>query len=234
MHEASQHDQNCFLTLTYSIPPEGGSLDRTAFPRFVRSLRKRYAGRKFKYFHCGEYGELMLRPHYHALLFGFDFSDKTAWRISPAGHQQYRSAELEKLWPHGFSSIGALTFETAAYTARYCTKKVNGDQAATHYRGLVPEFMTCSKGIGASWLARYGAETYRDDSVVVRGFEQRPPRYYDKQYVQADPARMRRVQLDRIVRGNTKQQQWNRTPDRLDVRETVKRAELSQRRRDYE
>lgn len=234
MHEASTHDRNCFITLTYKDPPPGGSLDRAAFPKFIRALRKRHRGERIKYFHCGEYGELLARPHYHALLFGFDFADKAPWRVSSAGHQQFRSAELEELWPHGFSAIGPVTFETAAYTARYCTKKITGDLAPDHYRGREPEFMTCSKGIGATWLTRYAAETYRDDSVVARGHEAKPPRYYDKKFGELDPQAMRRVQLDRIVSGNTAKQRWNRTPERLAVREAVKRAEFNQLKREIE
>lgn len=234
MHEASMHDQNCFVTLTYAKPPAGGSLDRTAFPELVRKIRKRYTRERIKYFHCGEYGELLARPHYHGLIFGFDFPDKTPWRVSDQGHQQFRSKLLEELWPAGYSSLGPVTFETAAYTARYCTKKINGDRAAAHYGTLEPEFMTCSKGIGEGWFKRYADETYRDDSVVARGHEQRPPRYYDKKFAELAPEKMRQVQLERIVRGNTSEQKWNRTEQRLEVRETVKRAALGELKRGIE
>lgn len=231
MHEASQHEANCFVTLTYRDNPR--SLDRQAFPVFMRALRKRTRLR-IKYFHCGEYGELLARPHYHGLIFGYDFPDKLPWRTSPAGHKQWRSALLEQLWPHGFSSIGALTFETAAYTARYCTKKVTGDLAAAHYSGREPEFMSCSKGIGLSWLMKYHAETYKHDHVITRGHEAKPPRYYDKKLAELQPDRLRRVQLERVAQGNTRAQKWNRTPERLAVRETVKRAELGTRSREFE
>lgn len=200
----------------------------------MRRLRKQHPALRLKYFHCGEYGEHLARPHYHGLIFGYDFPDKTPWGSSSSGNARYRSPELERLWPHGYSSLGPVTFETAAYTARYCTKKISGDQAAEHYRGLVPEFMTCSKGIGEAWIQKYAGETYRDDSIVMRGHEAKPPRYYDKKMDQMDPARMRRVELARISAGNTRQARWNRTTERLAVREEVKRAELGQRRRDFE
>lgn len=232
MHEASVHDANSFVTLTYANDPR--SLDRSAFPTFIRRLRRRHSGLQVKYFHCGEYGERFARPHYHGLIFGFDFADKRPWRVSDQGHQQYRSAELESLWPFGYSSLGPVTFETAAYTARYCTKKITGDRAAAHYDGREPEFMSCSKGIGAEWFRRYAGETYRDDSIVARGHEQRPPRYYDKKFAELDPDAMRQVELARIVRGNTLKEKWNRTPDRLAVREAVKAGELATRSRSIE
>lgn len=234
MHEASQHLANCFVTLTYKTPPPGGSLDRQAFPRFIKALRKRHPELRLKYFHCGEYGELLGRPHYHGLIFGYAFPDKTLWRTSSQGNPQFRSAELEKLWPHGFAMLAALTFETAAYTARYCTKKINGDAAADHYKGREPEFMSCSKGIGERWLARYGAETYRDDAVVINGHQAKPPRYYDKKWSAAEPTRWRSIELRRISSASTLKQKWNRTPERLAVREEVKTAQVSITKRAYE
>ena len=74
---------------------------------------------------CGEYGDKLGRPHYHAIIFGVTFVDKKLWSIR-RGNNLYRSATLEKLWPYGFSSIGTVNFETAAYVARYVTKKITG------------------------------------------------------------------------------------------------------------
>ena len=97
-----------------------------------------------RFFHCGEYGELLYRPHYHACLFGFDFSDKVLWSTR-GGVRLYRSKILEKLWTFGFSTIGDVTFESAAYVARYCTKKITGDKADEHYNGRSPEYVTMSR-----------------------------------------------------------------------------------------
>ena len=41
----------------------------------MKRLRKR-AGSDVRFYMCGEYGPENWRPHYHALLFGFDFADK--------------------------------------------------------------------------------------------------------------------------------------------------------------
>lgn len=234
VHEASLHTASCFVTLTYDKVPPGGSLDRRAFPGVIKALRRRHPGLSIKYFHCGEYGELLERPHYHGLIFGYGFPDKTLWRRSAEGNPQWRSRELEKLWPHGFSMLAALTFETAAYTARYCTKKINGEKADDHYRGREPEFMTCSKGIGEAWLARYAGDTYRDDTIISRGRPAKPPRYYDKKLKSLDPELWRKIELRRIISGNTVSARWNRTPERLAVREEVKTAQLNITKRAYE
>jgi len=78
MHEASQWDNNVFVTLTYDDEhlPEDQGLDVSEFQRFAKRLRKARPDDKVRYFHCGEYGEQLQRPHYHALVFNVDFPDR--------------------------------------------------------------------------------------------------------------------------------------------------------------
>lgn len=208
MHEASCHEENVFITLTYDDAhlPAFGSLDRGAFPRFMKRLRKANDGKRVRYFHCGEYGDRSGRPHYHALLFGHDFSDKVPWS-SRGDHVVYRSPELERLWPFGLSEIGSVSFESAAYVARYVTKKVTGDEemVAAHYSDVdgatgelvkkVVEYCTMSRrpGIGAGWLEKFGDEVYPSDGVVVNGKLVRPPRYYDEWLKRRDERGLARV-----------------------------------------
>ena len=212
MHEASLHRDNAFITLTYSdehLPPFG-SLDRAAFPKFMKRLRKRTDVR-VRYYHCGEYGEVSGRPHYHALLFGFNFADRVQWTVRN-GIPVHRSALLERLWPFGLSEIGTVTFESAAYCARYVVKKVTGPRAKDHYSRvdpatgevvqIEPEYATMSRrpGIGRLWIHAHGAETYRDDNVVMRGRPMKPPRYYDEVFAEDAPdvvAEVRKARRDK-------------------------------------
>lgn len=95
VHEAKMYDDNCFITLTYDPEklPKSGSLDKREFQLFMKKLRRKYVSEipeelskdeakawllkhGIRYYHCGEYGELLGRPHYHACLFNFDFPDK--------------------------------------------------------------------------------------------------------------------------------------------------------------
>ena len=95
----------------------------------------------------------------------------------------YRSATLERLWPFGFSTIGDVTFDSAAYCARYILKKVTGKDTREHYGDKSPEFVTMSRrpGLGAEWYARYKSDVYPADTVVLRdGVKMRPPKYFDK------------------------------------------------------
>jgi hypothetical protein len=200
VHEASLYENNCFITLTYapSHLPKDGSLDVREFQLFMKRLRKKY-GEGIRFFHCGEYGEKHGRPHYHAILFNFDFSDKYLWK-EDNGYKLYRSPSLEALWPYGHSSVGTATFESAAYVARYILKKVTGDSADDHYLSKVnpftgevfklkPEYTTMSRrpGIASAWYDLYKDDVHSSDSVVIRARQMRPPRFYDSRYELTNP-----------------------------------------------
>jgi len=114
IHEAKLHEENCFITLTYSdqhLPSHGG-LVLSHFQDFMKRLRFKFSHIPIRFFHCGEYGERSSRPHYHALIFGLDFVDKYHYR-TVNDQKYYRSPTLERLWDKGNSMIGDLTFESA-------------------------------------------------------------------------------------------------------------------------
>lgn len=64
MHEASLHERNCFLTLTYDNDhcPSDRSLDYSDFQRFMKRFRKSYPGSTIRFYMAGEYGEKFERP----------------------------------------------------------------------------------------------------------------------------------------------------------------------------
>lgn len=235
MHEASLHEQNSFVTLTYDDEhlPKDGSLQKADFQRFMKRLRKKRAPVPVRYFHCGEYGDENGRPHYHAILFGVDFPDRGLDATSGRGDDWYSSPELQSLWPYGHATIGAVTFESCAYVARYVLKKVTGDRATDHYRRyspdgevyyLQPEYcsMSLKPGIGARWFEEYSKEVVDYDGVVNGGKLAGVPRYYDKL---RDSEELRRTKRKR-VRSALKHLD-NNTPERLAVREEVKAAQVN-------
>jgi hypothetical protein len=191
MHEASLYESNCFITLTYDNDylPFDASLHLDHYQKFMKRLRKKF-GANIRFYHCGEYGEKYFRPHYHACLFNFDFDDKKLFKIVN-DQKLYTSAKLQELWPYGFSTIGSVTFESAAYVARYIMKKVTGSRAESHYERvcqetgeviqLKPEYTTMSRrpGIGKGWYDKFKKDVYPHDFVVVRGNKVKPPKYYD-------------------------------------------------------
>ena len=200
VHEASLYEENCFITLTFKEEclPSDNSVNVRDYQLFMKKFRKKY-GTKRRFFHVGEYGSENGRPHYHAIIFNHDFGDKKLWKITKSGDPLYTSEELQRLWPYGFSSVAAVTFETAAYVARYAVKKQTGASSHAYevrcpmsgvlLERIAPEYATMSRrpGIGRGWFERYKDQTYRDDSVVIRGKQMRPPRAYDEWLKAEDP-----------------------------------------------
>lgn len=216
VHEASLWRENSFVTLTYrpdALPVTSAGVP-TLRPRdfvlFMKRLRKArevvdlppgelHVGPRF--LQAGEYGGLG-RPHHHAVLFNCGFSDRVYHGQSPSGERLYRSAELERLWPYGFSSVGEVSQASAGYVARYTLKKVSAEGVSSlpgvtspggdrqDALGRVLEYMTMSRrpGIGAGWLAKFRSDVYGRDRVVVQGgAEMRPPRFYDSRMEREDP-----------------------------------------------
>lgn len=247
MHEASLHDENSFLTLTYDDQhlPVGNTLVLSDFQNFMKRLRRSIEPKKVRFYHCGEYGELLSRPHYHALLFGYDFADRKLFS-ERNGNKVYTSGELSSLWENGFSVIGEVTFESAAYVARYVMKKVTGARAKEHYQGRLPEYTTMSRrpGIGKGWYEKFKTDVYPLDRLVVRGSVTRPPRFYDDLFSGEDPVAYELIKkkrekdadryvLDVLSDGRVIKESDN-SMNRLAVRELVKSAQISSLKRTLE
>lgn len=233
MHEASLHEANCFITLTYAKPC--WSLDYTHFQDFMRRLRARFRVR-IGYYVAGEYTKLS-RPHWHALLFGFDFADKYYLGLSDSGSKLYRSAQLESLWTAGFSSIGAVTFQSASYVARYCMKKVYMYDEPSVVLGIIDpdtgeifertrEFarMSLRPAIGKRWYEKFKSDVYPHGRVVVGGQEVRPPRYYDKLFRQEGYGAYMKLAFRR--KEDAARSLRETAPERLAAREAVSKARL--------
>lgn len=222
VHESKAWDVSSFVTLTYSDEqlPDRGSLRPRDFVLFMKRLRKEVPGVRF--FQCGEYGEKLSRPHHHAILFNCGFSDRVLLR-EKFGVRLYRSAQLERLWPFGISSVGDATFESAAYVARYAMKKVTGPGAAEHYQGRVPEYLTMSRrpGIGRGFIEKFRGDVYPWDEVISRGHRMKPPRYYDKVLEDLAPSVLRGVKSRRREAAAIDP---DKSGKRLVVREAVKEA----------
>lgn len=200
-----------------------------------------------RFYMCGEYGEKFERPHFHACIFNFNFPDKTVWKRTPSGQIIYRSKALEELWSDekgdsiGYSSIGDVTFESAAYVARYVMKKRTGKGSEDHYettdfetgeiKNRRPEFnkMSLKPGIGAGWFDRFSADVYPHDYVVVNGKEVRPPKYYDKKFAEISPDEFEALQLQRFVDAVDRYE--DNTDQRLLVKEQVTLARTSSLKR---
>ncbi len=245
VHESFLHldDQgNCFVTLTYrdahectteqfrkrQYIPDDYSLRPSDVQKFIRRLRKA-TPHKIRYFYCGEYGDENQRPHYHICLFNHQFNDQKMWK-DDEGFYTYTSETLQHLWPYGFSTVQALNFETAAYTARYSLKKITGKQAHEHYLRcdsdgvaywLLPEYIRMSTGrnkpcgLGAGFYEKFTDDIFPSDEVPVpgKGIIKKVPRYYQNILQSEDPSQLELVKSLRQI--FIKHHRADFTPERL-------------------
>lgn len=220
----------CFVTLTYADEhlPANASLDVEEWKRFVKRLRKKMP---FRYLHCGEYGELG-RPHYHAAIFGQDFrEDREPHSRSDSGEILYTSKTLESVWQKGHCPIGELTWESAAYIARYSVKKLYGELGKEHYGERKPPYLTMSRrpGIGAAWYEKFKDDLFTQDFALHNGEKFGVPKFYDGKLEQEDPSFLEGVKQARSERAK---EHWrDQTPERLRVRESVFKERMKRLRR---
>lgn len=239
VHEASLHEANCFITLTYNNQnlPEDLSVDVKHWQDFAKRLRSHVG--PFRYLHCGEYGTDNYRPHYHACIFGLDFrEDRGLWKNN--GNKLYVSSLLNKIWGKGFTSIGELTQASAAYVARYTMKKATTkdpellrrlDSTTGEETYVRPEYITMSRrpGLGSGWLSKYKSDVYPSDQVVQDGKTYRPPRFYDKRLEVSEPELLEKMKMKR--RAKAGKHTTDQTPDRLHAREIYHHQKQSHQKR---
>ena len=262
---------NCFVTLTYRDElecdseqlrngyhvPDDWSLSKDHFQRFMKRLRKAFEPDKIRFFACGEYGNRCRhgidlecvgcplcnvgRPHYHACLFNVSFPDLTAYG-SRDGELRYTSDVLSRIWKYGFVDVGELNFDSAAYVARYCLKKVTGSAADDHYMQVdldgvatwvLPEFNLMSRrpGIGRDWFDRYKDDVFPSDEVPVpgSGVFKGVPRYYEEVFKEENPLSLEEIK--ELRRKFMEAHGHDYTPERLMSRYKVKKAQVEMLKR---
>lgn len=250
IHEAKMYDRNCFITLTYadSNLPENMSLRYSDYQAFMKRFKSavRYNEGKhvadgIKFYMCGEYGSRFGRPHYHAIIFNYDFADKVFDSYGSNGDKIYISDFLHKLWPHGVKEqqkIGAVSYQSAAYVARYIMKKITGDDAVAYYGDREPEFNHMSNGIGKKWFEAFHKDVFPGDFVVHDGKKHRVPRFYENLF-EALPydlpsviAMSPREKIKAKRRRAAGKHAADNTPERRRVREKVQKARLEKLKRE--
>lgn len=215
-----------FITLTYDgkhVPTDGG-LNARDWQLFAKKLRKERG--PFRFFACGEYGDLNLRPHYHAILFGQGFLEQRELLKHGEFGNLYFQPDLARIWGKGFASLGSVSWQSAAYVARYSTKKASGPMADERYRrtdgtrswAVRPEFALMSRrpGIGAGWIKEFSGDVYPSDELIVNGKRMRTPRYYDGK---VDPELLVSAKAKRL--SLARERAVDLTRERLEARELI-------------
>ena len=250
VHEASLHERNVFITLTYDddhLPllgpsEEHNTLVKDHFRLFIKSLRKPHKKlewippKKIRFYMCGEYGEKgTKRPHYHAILFNTYFPDM----VPLEGKKNlFKSEILRQIWGKGHVSVGAVTFESAAYVSKYVQKKINGQKKDEHYRVIDKETgeylgqrqqeyanMSRRPGIAGDWLAKYKDRVYQTDDITINGRKMRPPKYYDRIYEIDHQDKMEEIKKNR--KKEMEKMSHLFTKEALLYREKVHKARMS-------
>lgn len=229
------------------------TLVRGDFSKFIKRLRKELSkgyeyideeGNKrffrmregLRFYACGEYGDLNQRPHYHALIYNFDFPGKR-YLSTERGNVYWTHPVLERAWGYGFVYISDFTINTANYVSRYVTKKINGRLKDEWYQGIEPEYQVCSNrpGIGRKWFEKFKSDVYPDDVVLYptrkgKKVQIRPPKYYDNLYDKFCPDDFEEVKKVRELWISQHEKLpsfvMERTPERLSVKEEVQKLRL--------
>lgn len=215
--EAKLYKDNYFITLTYAenylpLNKEKGipTLEPEDLTKFIKDLRRYYSYHyqhdNIRFYAAGEYGEKYQRPHYHVIFFNLPIKDLTLLSVNHQGEALYRSATIEKIWKKGIVTIGSVTWNSAAYVARYMTKKRKGKNAKQEYidMGRNPEFSRMSRnpGIAREYYDRNKDKIYKYDEIIIadgngKALKAKPSKYYDRLYEEEAPYNMEIIKLAR-------------------------------------
>lgn len=234
------HSRNAFLTLTYDDKhlPANYSIEVRELQLFMKRLRKSLP-QSIRFFGVGEYGDETLRPHYHALIFNYFPDDQKFYKKSKSGYNIFTSENLSKVWTFGNSWVGSVTYQSAAYVARYCMKKINGDLAAEHYtrqhpltgvyHTVAPEFCVQSRrpGIGSTWFDQNKGDCFPSDFLIMDGKRVAVPDFYVKKLAEAEVTPLKRTRRLKALKHKS-----DNTRERLMVRREVLQSKITRLKRE--
>lgn len=164
LHESKYYENNFFVTLTYDDEhlPVGGTLVKDHLQRYIKRLRLES---RFRFFGCGEYGDLFGRPHYHVIMLGDDTLSTLA---------------IVDNWEEGIVNVGNVTINSINYVTGYVQKKYSGEYAKEIYGNKLVPFCVQSKGIGRRYLLENAEYMLNNMSIRYKGKDIALPRYYAK------------------------------------------------------
>jgi len=152
MLESLTHSANAFVTLTYADEhlPKDLSLDPATLTGFLKRLRSRISPQRIRFYAVGEYGDESQRPHYHALLFGYQSCLRGRSIYSTRRPDCCSSCDrIRDTWGLGYVGLGSVTPESVGYVVGYIVKNMRRTDD-WRLKGRWPEFsrMSLRPGIG--------------------------------------------------------------------------------------
>lgn len=247
MLESEYSQNNYWITLTYNenhVPINLDTGHNSLYPRdvtlFLKRLRKHFKNTTIKYFYCGEYGGETYRPHYHMILLNcpLDLNQFYGSFIDPRFFKEHwKSYELENLWMEklpgsdektliGMIEVTPLEWSNAAYTARYCMKKIFEEKMLYDEWEVEKEFVRMSNGIAKQYYQDNKEEIWKTDSIVMKTVKgnignARPPAYFMDQLKKEDPERARWILERRQKYAENKTKRLNELSNYTDVERLV-------------
>lgn len=179
-HEMEYYKEMCFITLTYDEEhlPEDESLHKPDLQKFFKRLRAN-TKKDIKYFACGEYGEDLGRPHYHAIILGVSLLDPVfdTREFRELSQPQLRRS---KIWTNGFVHVGTVTPDSVRYVTDYVKKKLTGRLGTETYGSKESPFQLVSQGLGKRYVLNNMETLLKHQYFSVQGVRFSLPRYYKK------------------------------------------------------
>lgn len=213
----------CFITLTYNDEhlPENSYLEIKDEQDFWKRLRYYKKDCKIKYFGCGEYGPKTYRPHWHFCVWGYRPTDLKFYKYNHNGDKLYTSKELKNIWGNGFVIVGEVTYKSACYVSRYCTKKLFKKKKWTEKVNIKPECTICSKGIGLDYWEKFKENIIKNNGIHIKIDKivknKKIPKYFMKKLKEQDPSFYEYFTWER---GLEVQEQWAKTMSNTTLNET--------------
>lgn len=176
MCEIGYADYAKFITLTYrdeEVPMINGveTLRHKDFQDYIKRVRKMLGDIRMKYYMCGEYGERMGRPHYHAviLLYG-DLKKKKSQEI------------LQSKWSKGFVHIGTVTPKSVRYCLDYLNKLAKKEYDINQVR----PYQKVSQGFGLNYMLDNEKQISELKYLAYNNVKYEVPRYFRKKSEKID------------------------------------------------
>ena len=157
MLESKAFESHSFVTLTYRDDTVPEEITYKHFQDYMKRLRKSSPD-PIRFFCVGEYGKHSTkRPHWHAILLGYQFPLKETDRFVKNGAR----VTLHEPWQDGTVVVGEVNPKTIGYTVRYTLK------SSTKYEHD-PHVVRMSKSIGKEYMISIGEEMARRvDRAVI-------------------------------------------------------------------
>lgn len=264
-------ESNWFITLTYDEPnvPWGETINKetgeiitnqTLKPKdltdFLKKLRRHYeyhgSWQGIRFFAAGEYGSKTQRPHYHIAMMNMPIIPEELKQIgnNKQGDALYEVERLNKIWNKGYVTIGELTWQSAAYVARYITKKQIGKEADLWYKsqGIQKEFVRMSRNPGIGMPAITGQldkleQIMTEDKIRTKKkngtLDNKIPKFVNQAYRILEPEQMWLIEQERAKKAQRANEvKMSRTTlnikEQLEIEETKKEEQAKKLIRQYE